>query len=197
MPTILHISSTPNPLAKKFHSDVLICDSQPIVLQKGEEANFSDHINELCNALFQIDYIQGLFLLDQVVTINISAQGDWEELEPEIQLLLEEYLEEFIPSQTLSENSTAQTEIEVPADFFGLALEEQVSHIEQILDIKVRPGLAGDGGGLQLMGIEGNFVYVYYLGACGSCPSSTTGTLTYITETLQTFAHPDIEVELA
>jgi NFU1 iron-sulfur cluster scaffold homolog, mitochondrial len=197
MPTILHISSTPNPLAKKFHSDVLICDSQPIVLQKGEEASFSDHINELCNSLFQVDNVQGVFLLDQVVTVNISSNGDWEELEPEIQLLLEEYLEEFIPSQALSDAGQAPTEIQVPEDFFAMPLEEQVSHIEGILDIKVRPGLAGDGGGLQLMGIEGNLVYVYYLGACGTCPSSTTGTLSYISETLQTFAHPDLEVELA
>lgn len=186
---ILHISETPNPLARKFHADSLVTD--------GKALSFADAASAAefpaAKALFALASVRGIFVMDQVVTVSIDAGADWDEMIPEITMVLEEYLEPLVHEQS----SGPAIELHKPADFYALELESQVSHIEAVFDAKVRPGLAGDGGGLELMGIDGNTVYILYVGACGSCPSSTTGTLNYIRQTLREWAHPEIEVELA
>jgi Fe-S cluster biogenesis protein NfuA len=62
---------------------------------------------------------------------------------------------------------------------------EMLARINSLLDDRVRPALAGDGGGLQVMGMEGKTIFIKYQGACGSCPSSTSGTLMAIQNLLQ------------
>ena len=63
-----------------------------------------------------------------------------------------------------------------------------------MLDQKVRPALAGDGGGLQVLGIDGFTVKIRYQGACGSCPSSISGTLMAIEGLLKRDVNPSINV---
>ena len=69
--------------------------------------------------------------------------------------------------------------------------------INKLLDNRVRPALAGDGGGLQVMGIEGYTVKIHYQGACGSCPTAISGTLMAIEGLLKRDIHPAIEVVAA
>jgi len=69
----------------------------------------------------------------------------------------------------------------------------RLGKINDILDEQVRPYLQGDGGDLHVLGLEGNKLTVHYQGACGSCPSSISGTLTGI-ENLVKQIEPDIEV---
>jgi len=69
----------------------------------------------------------------------------------------------------------------------------RLDKINEILDEQVRPYLQGDGGDLYVLGIEGNRLTVHYQGACGSCPSSISGTLAGI-ENLVRQIEPDIEV---
>jgi Fe-S cluster biogenesis protein NfuA len=71
--------------------------------------------------------------------------------------------------------------------------KERLDKINAILDEQVRPYLQGDGGDLYIMGLEGNRLMVHYQGACGSCPSSISGTLTGI-ENLVRQIEPEIEV---
>ena len=71
---------------------------------------------------------------------------------------------------------------------------EQAKAIEKVLDEKVRDFLARDGGGLELMGVDGDKVLISYQGACGSCPSSTAGTLRYIQSALTLALNHPIEV---
>ena len=78
--------------------------------------------------------------------------------------------------------------------FDSLDEVEQARAIEKVLDEKVRDFLARDGGGLELVGIDGDRVLVSYQGACGSCPSSTTGTLRYIQSALTLALNHPIEV---
>ena len=66
--------------------------------------------------------------------------------------------------------------------------------IEEVLDLKIRPALASDGGGLVLNKIDGTKVYINYQGACSSCSSSTAGTLKFIQSTLQISLNYPIEV---
>jgi Fe-S cluster biogenesis protein NfuA len=71
--------------------------------------------------------------------------------------------------------------------------KERLEKINTILDEQVRPYLQGDGGDLHVLGLEGNKLSVHYQGACGSCPSSISGTLTGI-ENLVRQIEPEIEV---
>jgi Fe-S cluster biogenesis protein NfuA len=76
----------------------------------------------------------------------------------------------------------------------GLNDDDKIKIINKLLDERVRPGLAGDGGGLEIISFEGNTLQISYHGACGSCPSSTTGTLRYIEGMLQDEVDPEIRV---
>jgi Fe-S cluster biogenesis protein NfuA len=62
---------------------------------------------------------------------------------------------------------------------------QKVLAIDQLLEREIRPGLAGDGGGLEIVGLEESVLQIHYEGACGSCPSSTSGTLMYIESILK------------
>ena len=80
-------------------------------------------------------------------------------------------------------------------DFFGYNDERKTEVINALLDIAIRPALANDGGGINLLSVEDKTIKVHYQGACGSCPSSTTGTLQYIEQFLKEAIHPDVEVK--
>lgn len=71
---------------------------------------------------------------------------------------------------------------------------EWSSRIEQVLNERVRPALASDGGGLTLLKVDADKVYVQYQGACTGCSSSTAGTLRFIQSALRTALNHDIEV---
>ena len=71
--------------------------------------------------------------------------------------------------------------------------KERLDKINAILDEQVRPYLQGDGGDLYVLGLAGNQLTVHYQGACGSCPSSLSGTLAGI-ESLVRQIEPDMEV---
>ena len=71
--------------------------------------------------------------------------------------------------------------------------QERLDRINELLDEQIRPYLQGDGGDLYVIGLSGNTLSVHYQGACGSCPSSLSGTLAGI-ENLVKSIEPDIEV---
>ena len=71
--------------------------------------------------------------------------------------------------------------------------QERLDRINELLDEQIRPYLQGDGGDLYVTGLEGNTLSVHYQGACGSCPSSLSGTLAGI-ENLVKSIEPDIQV---
>ena len=79
-------------------------------------------------------------------------------------------------------------------NFKKLDNEKKLQGIEMVLDRSIRTNLAKDGGGVELKGIEGNEVSIHYQGACGSCPTSTSGTLKYIQGQLREQLHPELTV---
>ena len=80
-------------------------------------------------------------------------------------------------------------------DFFNYSSERKTEVINALLDVAIRPALANDGGGINLISVENKTIKIHYQGACGSCPSSTTGTLQYIEQFLKEAIHSDIEVQ--
>ena len=80
-------------------------------------------------------------------------------------------------------------------DFPNCNEKEKTLIVEAVLDQAIRPALANDGGGVDILSIEGNVIKVHYQGACGTCPSSTTGTLSYIETFLKDTLHQDLTVQ--
>jgi len=87
-----------------------------------------------------------------------------------------------------------------PADlkpFSEAGLFERVKRIEQVLDTHVRPALASDGGGLDLIDLKGDDLFVQYHGACGSCSSSVGGTLQFIQDSLNNHLAASLAVHVS
>lgn len=193
MAKVQKTTETPNPLAIRFHMDCKVVVSGSRSYPDVESAQ----ADKTAAKLFELPYVTSVFYVGTTVTVNKDEAGDWNDLLTPIADILESTLESpEEPAETDAEFDlhAAGAGIKRPDDFFKLTLEEQIGHINRIFDEMVRPGLAGDGGGLELMGIEGSNVLIHYEGACGSCPSSTSGTLMYIEGALQKKAHPELTV---
>jgi Fe-S cluster biogenesis protein NfuA len=94
----------------------------------------------------------------------------------------------------------AQRQCDAAARTMGRLIEENtdvMAKINALLDDRVRPALAGDGGGLQVMGLEGKTLFIRYQGACGSCPSSSAGTLMAIQRLLQAEIDEELVVTMS
>jgi Fe-S cluster biogenesis protein NfuA len=193
MAKVQKTSETPNPLAIRFHMDSKVVASGSRSFPDVESAQ----ADSMAAKLFELPHVTSVFYVGTTVTVNMDEDGDWNNLLTPIADILEANLvsaEEPTSHEVDFDPHAAGAGIIRPPDFFQLALEEQIAHINHIFDEMVRPGLAGDGGGLELMGIEGSIVRIHYEGACGSCPSSTSGTLMYIEGALQKKAHPELTV---
>lgn len=81
-------------------------------------------------------------------------------------------------------------------DFEKLGVDEQVRLIDKILSEQVYMALEMDGGGMEIMDIEGTDILIRYYGACGGCPISESGTLVFIQQTLQEQIDPRIQVKI-
>jgi Fe-S cluster biogenesis protein NfuA len=195
MAKVVKTSETPNPLAIRFHLDCKVVASGSRSYPDVESAQ----ADRTATKLFELPHVTSVFYVGTTVTVNKDEDGDWNDLISPIADILEESVSaaEEPKSETPEgefDQYAAGAHIARPEDFFKLTLEEQVGHLNRIFDEMVRPGLAGDGGGLELMGIEGTTVRIHYEGACGSCPSSTSGTLMYIEGAVQRKAHPELTV---
>ena len=81
-------------------------------------------------------------------------------------------------------------------DFPALEIDDQVLLINEALSEQVLPALEMDGGGMEIMDIEGTDVLIRYYGACGNCPISESGTLMFIQNTLREKIDPRIQVKI-
>jgi Fe-S cluster biogenesis protein NfuA len=179
---VTSIQPTPNPNAFKFLVDQPLAKSgQTLAYGKPEQA-----LNDvLAQGMFAIPGVETLFFCDNFVTVSMTTQADWRTVASQVKHLLESH----IPDSSLSSDaasSTGPTHAENPLATMPKGGDpEMLARINSLLDDRVRPALAGDGGGLQVMGMEGKTIYIKYQGACGSCPSSTSGTLMAIQNLLQ------------
>ena len=130
-----------------------------------------------------------MFYVDHWITVTQDGSADWQELMRKLAAPIRE-----APSaDAQTAQLVAQAGTAASTEKLSKADKERLDKINAILDDQVRPYLQGDGGDLHVMGLDGNKLMVHYQGACGSCPSSISGTLTGI-ENLVRQIEPDIEV---
>ena len=111
---------------------------------------------------------------------------DWEEIEEQIKKIILEKAPDHDPDFPVEEDKKPLSPV---------ASDPEIAKINAILDSTIRPGLQMDGGDLHIVGFDGLTLTVSYQGACGSCPSSTMGTLKAIESILRDQYNPEITVQ--
>ena len=183
MPKIAEIEPTPNPNALKFVLREPLTWGIKRAYDNPEEAKD----DPLAAALFAIPHVTNVFYIDNWLTVTQDGGADWQQLQRQI-------AEPVRIAPPASEQSAATVAAATTAAA-DLSPEDQqrLDMINALLDEHIRPYLQGDGGDLYVIGLDGNRLAVHYQGACGSCPSSISGTLQGI-ENLVKSIEPDIEV---
>ncbi len=171
------VDLTPNPHALKF-----ILNEKILNLETRQFSSKEDAQNDpLAKGIFEIEGVRSVFYMDKFVTIEKDSESDWSKIQKPFINFLKSFDVNLIPEEKkpkpLVENAS-----------------ELLKQINEILDTRVRPALAGDGGGLEVLGLEGNTVRIRYQGACGTCPTSINGTLQAIEALLQRDLNPAIQV---
>ena len=184
MPKIADIEPTPNPNAMKF----ILKEPLTWGIARSYDNAAQAQSDPLASALFDIEHVTNVFFVDHWITVTQDGQADWQELLRKLAVPIRE-----APSAD-SESAAWASQAAAPS-FEDMSEEdrERLDRINEILDEQVRPYLQGDGGDLYVLGIEGNRLMVHYQGACGSCPSSLSGTLAGI-ESLVRQIDPEMEV---
>ena len=190
---IVRVQPTPNPDAFQFILNGKVIGDGTKTFDSPEDA-----VNDtLAKALFGIFGIQSIYLKENFVTITKSTTVGWHTLMEKTGHTLEEHLSFYEKGDEPEHAEDMHPVLEAfkKEDFFDYDRDQQTEVVNALLDVAIRPALANDGGGINILAIEGKQIKIHYQGACGSCPSSTTGTLQYIEQFLQEAIHPELEVQ--
>ena len=183
MPKISDIEETPNPNAVKFILREPV--SNGVAKQYGSADQAENDL--LAKSLFDVGHVVSVFYMDRMITIEKDDEGDWDELLPALAVPIR-----AAEAVTASAASAAAA---VGGSIAALTSDDpRLLKINEILDEKVRPALMGDGGYLEVLGLTDHTLSIRYQGACGSCPSSLTGTLMAIEGMLKQEVDPELEV---
>ena len=158
----IQTESTPNPATLKFLPGQTVMEQGTADFPNSDSANSSP----LAERLFDLNGVTGVFLGNDFVTVTKQDSIDWEHIKPSILGAIMDHFHSGAPvidgEQTGSvhaEHSGEDTEI--------------VGQIKELLDSRVRPAVAQDGGDITFHGFERGVVYLQMQGACAGCPSST------------------------
>ena len=146
---VTSIQPTPNPNAFKF-----LCD-RPLV-QKGQTRSYGKpedaRTDVLAQAMFAIPGVETLFFCENFATVSMTGQADWRQVAEQVTRLLETHEPEL---DVGAADAPEAAERDPLASLPKGGDPQMLARINQLLDDRVRPALAGDGGGLQVMGLEG------------------------------------------
>lgn len=166
---LIKTQPTPNPYAVKF------IVNQPLK-QEGKATFASPHEAEnlpLVYDLFLIDGVKQIYLFENTMTITHTGELEIGDLAEQVIAVVRTRL----PIHNVNFAAPDSADLTKAKKTDRSHLDPRLQEIEEILDRTIRPGLQADGGDLEVLGLEGNLLRVYYQGACGGCPSSMTGTL--------------------
>ena len=148
---------TPNPNSIKFLPGKIVSKSGSFELTKKDETN-----NDLIKNLFSVNGVESIFLGKDFISVNKQDNVEWEEIKHIIISLINDFYstgKEYVVEKNLNESSENLEEIEM--------------RIIKILDQKIRPAVARDGGDIKFKEFKDGIVKVQLQGSCSGCPSST------------------------
>jgi NFU1 iron-sulfur cluster scaffold homolog, mitochondrial len=171
------VDLTPNPQALKFILNEKILNNVTRSFENKEVAA-SD---PLAKGIFELEGVVSVFYMDRFITIEKEPSVSWGKIQMPFVNFIKTFDQSLIPEEVQQEGSSENE-------------TETLKVINDILDKRVRPALAGDGGGLEVLDLHDNTLTIRYQGACGTCPSAIQGTLVAIENLLKREINPSIEV---
>jgi len=159
----IQTESTPNPATLKFLPGQTVLDAGTADFPSAEAAGKSP----LAERIFNVQGVTGVFFGNDFVTVTKGDETEWDHMKPAILGAIMEHYQSGAPVMT--------GETEAPSGHAEHDGEdgEIVGQIKELLDTRVRPAVAQDGGDITFHGFERGVVYLHMQGACAGCPSST------------------------
>jgi Fe-S cluster biogenesis protein NfuA len=180
----IQTEETPNPESLKFIPGCTVVESADIVsFNNIEEASNS----ALATELFKTGYVNSVFLGHDFITITKDSNYDWQIIKPDLLVIIMDY---FITGEAVAILDRHDTFVE--EEEYAEEDKEIVKEIKELIDARVRPAVAQDGGDIIFKSYKNGIVYVHLRGACSGCPSSTVTLKEGIEKLLQHYI-PEIE----
>ena len=148
---------TPNPNSLKFIPGKVVCSTGSFEVTKNDNVN-----NELIKNILSVNGVEGIFLSKDFISVNKYEENSWDEIKHIVISHINEFYasgKEFVINKDLNEQSESFDEIE--------------RRIVQLLEDKIRPAIARDGGDIKFKEFKDGVVKVQLQGSCSGCPSST------------------------
>ena len=165
---LIETETTPNPATLKFMPGRTVMDGGTRDFATPEEAEASP----LAEALFGLGDVTGVFFGRDFVSVTVAAGTDWRDVKPDVLGLM---LDHFTAQMPLFKSPSAG--FSVPAEEAEIADDpadaEIVAQIRDLIDTRVRPAVANDGGDIVYRGFDKGKVFLRMQGACAGCPSSS------------------------
>ncbi|TNJ47697.1 NifU family protein [Phaeobacter sp. B1627] len=159
----IQTESTPNPATLKFLPGQTVLDAGTADFPSAEAATKSP----LATRIFAVNGVSGVFFGNDFVTVTKGDTVEWDHIKPAI---LGAVMEHYQSGQPVIDEGTQQASAH--AEHTG-ENGEIVNQIKELLDSRVRPAVAQDGGDITFHGFDRGVVYLHMQGACAGCPSST------------------------
>jgi Fe-S cluster biogenesis protein NfuA len=181
----IQTEATPNPATLKFIPGRIVLDTGTMEFANRDAAARSP----LAERLFDVPGVTSVFYGADFVTVT-KADGDWQHLKPAI---LGAIMEHYMSGAPLLADGAAasDSDLDDEDEFFDEADAETVDMIKDLIETRVRPAVANDGGDITFRGFKDGIVYLNMKGSCAGCPSST-ATLQHGIQNLLKHFVPDV-----
>ena len=174
---------TPNPATLKFIPGKSVLGDGTVDYRSKDEATGSP----LATRLFGIDGVAGVFLGSDFISVT-KGDAEWPHIKPAI---LGAIMEHYMSGAPVVD-SGEDTDLDTGTAHYDPKDEDTVKTIKELLDTRVRPAVANDGGDITFHGFRDGVVFLHMRGACAGCPSST-ATLRHGIENLLKHFCPDVQ----
>ncbi len=158
---MIQIENTPNPNALKFLSEKQLSEVETLEFQKKDLSQIN---NEFVKNILNFDGVELVLISKNFMSVKKDEKTSWETLKPTIISSINDYFEKNNQPMILKKNSTPKKT--------ALEDSETVQQIKDVLETKVRPAVAKDGGDIQFISFNNGVVKVALKGSCSGCPSS-------------------------
>jgi Fe-S cluster biogenesis protein NfuA len=182
----IQTEATPNPATLKFLPGREVMHSGTADFRDAESAR---QASPLAGRLFDVPGVTGVFFGFDFITVTSDGSAEWQHLKPAI---LGTIMEHFMSGQPVMAEVDANAPAVESGEFFDNADSEIVVTIKELLDTRVRPAVAQDGGDITFRGYQNGTVFLHMKGACAGCPSST-ATLKHGIQNLLKHFVPEVE----
>ena len=179
----IQTEQTPNPATQKFLPGRIVLAEGTADFPNAESAARSP----LAKRLFEVAGVAGVFLGSDFVTVTKSEDADWLALKP---LVLHALMDHFVSGAPALESADEAGQAHAASE----ADDEIVAQIKELIETRVRPAVAADGGDITFQGFENGVVYLNMRGSCSGCPSSTLTLKTGIENMLRHYVPEVVEV---